>query len=175
MLDLLKQSLLHQFEAALSTLRLCLERCPDEHWTGTVGNYPFWHVAYHALFYGDFYLSPNKEAFQPREFHREDYQSFDRSPHNPRLAVVPYERDVLLGYAAHCHEKAGAMMAAETAESLAGLSGFPWYDIPRAEMWIVNHRHVHHHAAQLSLFLRNSAGIAIPWVGTGWAAEDKGK
>jgi hypothetical protein len=171
MLDIVKRSLLHQYEAALSTLRLCLEQCPDDKWHGRVGNFPFWHVAYHALYYGDFYLSPNADAFEPQEFHRENYQYFDRNPQNePVVADVPYERDVLLGYAEHCRNKATTAMAAETEETLAGPSGFSWYEVPRAEFWIINQRHVHHHAAQLSLYLRNAAGIGIEWVSSGWRA-----
>lgn len=171
MLDVLKQSLLNQYLAALSTMRLCIERCPEDKWLGKVGNYPFWHAAYHALFYGDFYLTPHADAFQPREFHRENYQYFGRNAEKkPVVADVPYERDVLLGYAEHCRQKAAAVMAAETEETLSGPSGFSWYKVPRVEFWIINQRHVHHHAAQLSLYLRNSAGIEIEWVSSGWRA-----
>ena len=169
MLQLIKQSLLNQFESALSTLGLCLEQCPEEQWDGQVGNYPFWHVAYHALFYGDFYLSPNLEAFEPREFHRENYEFFDRNRQGePVVADVPYDRETLLVYLQHCRDKAALVMEAETEETLLGPSGFWWYKVPRAEFWIINARHVHHHAAQLSLYLRNASGIAIPWVGSGW-------
>lgn len=171
MLELVKQSLLNQFEATLSTLRDCIEKCPDEHWETRVGNFPFWHVAYHALYYGDFYLTKDSESFEPRPFHHENYQYFDRTPEPPHTAPVvdrPYDRDVLLGYADFCRAKAGTIMATETAESLGGPSGFSWYPVTRVEFWSINTRHVYHHAAQLSLFLRNNAGIGIKWVRSGW-------
>lgn len=173
MLDLYKQSVLAQFEAVLSTLRQCLVRCPEECWTENVGNFPFWHVAYHALYYGDFYATSDFESFQPQSFHREHYNYFDKTPEPPHTAPVvdiPYERDVLLGYVDHCRGKAARVMAAETAESLAGPSGFPWYKVTRAEFWLINQRHVYHHVAQLALMLRNKAGVAIDWIGHGWKA-----
>lgn len=170
MTELFKQSLVNQFHAALSMLRACLSRCPDEHWEANVGNFPFWHAAYHVLFYADLYLSPQLESFTPRSFHRENYQFFGRLPEPPHETVVadqPYDKETLLEYAQHCCRKASEAVAAETAESLEGPSGFWWYKIPRAEFHLNNVRHIQHHAAQMSLHLRNSAGIDIGWFGSG--------
>jgi hypothetical protein len=43
--------------------------------------------------------------------------------------------------------------------------GFPWYKMSTLEHQIVNIRHIQHHAAMLSSRLRQSAGIAVDWVG----------
>ena len=171
MLELFKKSLQGQFEAALSMLGACVSQCPDDKWEDRVGSYPFWHVAYHALFYADLYLSRDHAAFEPRPFYREDYQYFGKRPsppHEPVVADVVYDRATLAGYVAFCRNKAAQTIAAETDESLAGPSGFWWYQIGRAEFHLNNVRHVQHHAAQMSLSLRNSAGIGIDWVGSGW-------
>lgn len=74
MIELYKRSLINQFHAALSMLHDCVSKCPDENWSNKVGNFPFWHVVYHAVFYTDLYLSRNEQSFTPPSFHRENYQ-----------------------------------------------------------------------------------------------------
>ena len=169
MIECLKKCLVGQYGAALSVLKQCVEQCPEDGWERGVGNHAFWHVAYHALFYTDLYLSPNERSFALRSFHREDYQFFGRKPwppHEPVVADVPYPKDVILEYLEACRRKASEIIASETPESLEGPSGFSWYEVPRAEMHVINIRHVQHHAAQMSLALRKSAGIGIDWVAT---------
>jgi hypothetical protein len=41
-------------------------------------------------------------------------------------------------------------------------------DFSRAELHVYNIRHIHHHAAQLSLRLRLDTGRGVDWVGSGW-------
>lgn len=158
-----------QFGAALSMLHDAIKSCPPTEWDRRVGNWPFWQAAYHVLFYVDFYLSTNEHSFSPQEFHRKEYESFREEPladENQVIEAVPQEK--ILGYVLHCHQKTAASLAAETAESLQGPSGFSWYPISRLEFHINNIRHAQHHAAQLSLALRRSSGIDIRWVGTGF-------
>ena len=50
-------------------LRSAVEACPDDLWDDYAHGTPFWHLAYHALFYADFYLFDDAEAFQARDFH----------------------------------------------------------------------------------------------------------
>ena len=169
MIELFRASLVAQYEATLSMLGNAIARCPDQHWSEPVGGYPFWHSAYHCLFFVDLYLSPSESAFEPQAFHRSDYQFFGANADgDPVVADIPYERDELLGYVRHCRDKAKAIAAIETEESLAGACGFWWYSIPRAEFHLNNIRHAQHHAAQLSLHLRRAADTQIPWCGSGW-------
>ena len=72
-----------QFAAAIQMLRSAVEACPDDMWDDHAHGTPFWHLAYHALFYADFYLSDDAEAFQARDFHVDkanflpgDYQQY---------------------------------------------------------------------------------------------------
>jgi hypothetical protein len=146
------------------------KQCPDEHWHGQVGAQPFSHVAYHALFYTDFYLSPNEESYRPPSLHRQEYQVFGGTklpPEEEPITDAAIPRDVILEYVEYCRRRATQRIAAETAESLAGPSGFWWYDIPRAEFLLNNVRHIQHHAAHMSLYLRRVAGIEIKWVRSG--------
>ena len=58
-----------QFAAAIQMLRSAVEACPDDLWDDYAHGTPFWHLAYHSLFYADFYLSDDAETFQARDFH----------------------------------------------------------------------------------------------------------
>jgi len=170
MIELFKRALVGQFGASLSMLNECVVQCPDECWEGHVGGYAFWHVAYHTLFYTDLYLSRDEQSFRLPSFHREDYQFFGHRPWPPFEAIVaetPYAKEVILQYVGMCRDKASESIAAETAESLEGPCGFWWYELPRTEFHLNNLRHIQHHAAQLSLYLRKSAGVEIDWVATG--------
>ena len=169
MLEIVKKLLANQFEAALCTLGLCIDRCPDAAWDGKVGNLVFCQVAFHTLFYTDFYLGADEASFRRQPFHRangdffRDYEEFeDRAP------VLRYERPAVKAYLNHCRNKATDVIAAETTSSLEAPCGFPRRNMSRSELHVYNMRHVQHHAAQLSLRLRLDHGESIPWVGSGW-------
>ena len=170
MIEFFKKCLISQFGATLSVLNNCVVQCPEDQWEQPVGNCPFWHVAYHTLFYTDLYLSPNEQSFSLPSFHREDYQFFGQRPWPPYetvIADVPYPKEVILEYEETCRRKASDIITSETPDSLEGPAGFWWYKIPRAEFHLNNIRHMQHHAAQMSLQLRKAAGIGIDWVATG--------
>jgi hypothetical protein len=169
MLRTFQELIASQFEAAFCTLNACIDRCPQAAWNSPVGNHKFCQVAFHALFYADFYLGPNEESFRQQAFHRDhqhffrDYEEFE--DHAPRLL---YDKASVKNYLEHCRRKASATIAAETAESLAARADFPRRAFSRAELHVYNMRHIQHHAAQLSLRLRIDAQEDIPWIGAGW-------
>ena len=169
MIELIRASFVRQFEAVLCHLHNAIVRCPADQWEEPIGDYPFWQVAYHALFYLDFYLSPSESAFTPQSFHRRDYEHFGfNADGQPCTADIPYDKEVLLDYIQHSRNKIDEIIAAETEVSLAGPSGFWWYKIPRSEFHLNNIRHIQHHAAQLSLVLRKETDAGVDWVGSGW-------
>lgn len=163
------QLISNQLSAALCTLHHCIERCPQTAWNASVGNHAFCRVAFHTLFYADYYLGANAEPFKRQTFHQQnaaffgDYEEFeDREP------VRRYDKPSIRNYLQHCRDKATATIAAETAESLAARANLPRRDFSRAELHVYNTRHIQHHAAQLSLRLRIDHKIEFPWVGIGW-------
>jgi uncharacterized damage-inducible protein DinB len=167
MLDYVKQILAGQFEAALAMLHQCLANCPPEHWEGKIANGTFRQVAYHALFFVDFYLSPSEETFTFRDLHARGGDELQPAP------TLGLSQDESLTYLALCREKLREALAAETRESLAGPSGFAYRRFSRGELYIYNLRHVQHHTGQLSAYLRRvDAALAdhkaLPWVGSGW-------
>jgi uncharacterized damage-inducible protein DinB len=159
----LKQIITGQFEAALCMLNECVQRCPPEHWEDKIANDSFRQVAYHTLYYVDYYLSPGEQAFALREIHQ---QGGDERT----SAVSPgLSKGDTLAYLTLCRQKMLATLAAESAESLQGPSGFTRLAFSRGELHFYNVRHVQHHVGQLSAFLRRIDHSSESWwVRTGW-------
>jgi hypothetical protein len=167
MLELYKQIVVSQFEAALAMFNQCVAACPPEHWEGKIANDSFRYVAYHTLFFADLYLSTSETTFQLRAIHQRggDERGDAASPGVSKeelLADVPVVRQKLID-----------ILAAETAESLAGPSGFSWRKTSRAELHIYNLRHVQHHVGAMYAYLRRvdsslADNKALPWVSQGW-------
>jgi hypothetical protein len=170
MLDIFKQTTLGQFEAALAMLRQCIDRCPEQLWEGKIAELTVRQVAYHTLFFVDFYLTADEAAFELRDLHR--IGGDEREPINsPGLSRVE-----TLAYFPICLEKLRTTLAAETEETLRGPSGFSWLPFSRAEIHLYNLRHVQHHAGQLSAHLRRldpacKERSELRWVRSGWVAK----
>jgi DinB superfamily len=165
MVEYLRTILTAQFEAALCMADDCLRKCPAEHWDSPVAKYPFWQVAYHALCFVDFYLSPGEQAFAPRpDLHPRGLAEMDDEYPSRR-----FEREELLAYVTLCRQKVATALAAETEESLQAGCGFSGRPLSRGELHVYNLRHLQHHVGQLGAFLRRVDPAIDPrWVGTGW-------
>lgn len=164
MIEFLKTILTGQFEAALCMLNDCIQKCPQEHWDGRIGNDTFRQVAYHTLFFVDLYLSPGETAFQLRDCHHRGGD--ERSS---TAASIGLTKDETLAYLAVCRQKAVETLASETADTLEGASGFARLPFSRGELHLYNVRHVQHHTGQLSAFLRRIVNDREGWwIKTGW-------
>ena len=171
MLDLLKELLAHEYEASLCMVNLAIERCPAASWNGPVAKWKFCHAAFHVVFFADLYLQPGDDvdALKHQPFHVEHQGDFrDYEELEDRPPVLLYEKEFVLSYLQNVRLKARETVARETAQVLAGPSGFHWRKCSRAELHVYNIRHIQHHAGQLSLRLRLDADIDVPWVGHAW-------
>jgi hypothetical protein len=169
MLDIVKTLIVNQFEAAVSTLNACIVKCPEAAWNAPVANYKFCQVAFHTLFYADYYLGVTEEDFRREPFHTENAHVFrDYEELEPRAPVLLYERPWISTYLQYCRQRCHDVVAAETAESLAAKTKFPRKSFSRAEGHVYNIRHIQHHAAQLILRLRIDSQIDMPWFRSGW-------
>ena len=167
-IDTFKKIVANQFEAALCTLNICINKCPEADWNVPVGNLKYCQVAFHTLFFTDFYLGPNADSFREQPFHRENKDFFRHYEElEDRPQVLLYEKPKIEQYLKHCRDKAAEVIAHETARVLTSPSGFRRRR-SRAELHLYSIRHIQHHAAQLSLRLRIDHGINIPWVASGW-------
>jgi hypothetical protein len=169
MLETVKQLLAQQFEAVFCMLNTCIVRCPDASWNALVGNQPFCQVAFHTLFFADYYLGPDAALFRDQPFHRENETFFaDYEQLEDCEPVSLCEREAIKGYMLFCRKKASEVIASETEESLRKPARFERRDFSRAELHVYSIRHIQHHAAQLSLRLRLDADQDIPWIGSSW-------
>ncbi len=159
-----------QLTAAIQTIRMAIEACPDTLWDDRTEGTPFWHLAYHALYYTDFYLSDEEKKFHATEFH-EDKAQFLPGDYGEYAGIVAtpkeaFSKERLLGYADYCVRKCGETFDKLTDERALERCGFWWYELNVGEFLLNNLRHAQHHAGQLALLLRRRAGIGIEWMGT---------
>lgn len=159
-----------QFAAAIQTLQRAIEACPDDLWDDRSDGSPFWHLAYHALFFTDLYLSDDEKAFQARDYHEGkahflpgDYREYGGVVTTPMKA---YTRDQLVDYSSHCLRKCGETFGKLTNERALERCGFEWYELNVGEFLLNNLRHLQHHTGQVVLLLRRRADIGIDWLGT---------
>jgi hypothetical protein len=171
MRDTLAELLAHQYEASLCTLNLAVVRCPEPTWNQRVAAWKFCQAAFHAVFFADVYLQPSDDvaALKLQAFHIDHKADFrDYEELEDREQVLLYEKAFVLSYLQNIRRKAQEIIARESADTLAGPSGFRRRKCSRAELHVYNIRHIQHHAAQLSLRLRLDTDLDVPWVGHAW-------
>jgi len=156
--DILKS----QYHASLAMLRQAIDACPAELWTDASYVNQFWQVAYHTLFYTDFYLQASEADFVPWERHRSQYNFFPSGAEAARL-LTPYSVDEVRACAARCDAMIDA--AVDRLDLAAPDSGFPWYKMSKLEHQFVSLRHIQHHTGQLAERIRQATGQGVGWVG----------
>ena len=148
MIEYFRQVLQGQYGASLAMLTDCIRACDEKHWEGKIASVSARVVAYHTLFFTDYYLSPGEDAFELRELHA-------RGGDEREDAISPgLSRDECLAYAEICREKVGVALARETAESLRAPCGFGRRKYSRGELHVYNIRHIQHHTGSLGAYLR---------------------
>ena len=156
-----------QFGAAIDMLDNALHACPDQLWRDRLWDNPterpeyaqFWYIAFHALFWLDFYLSGSVDGFVPAA-------PFTLDELDPAglLPERPYTKDELWAYLDHGRKKCRATIKELTDEKARHPCRFSWGEVSFAELLLYNMRHVQEHAAQLNLILGQKKVSAPGWV-----------
>jgi hypothetical protein len=148
-----------QYGAAIDMLDNAIVACPDALWSDTSRSPQFWYLAYHTLFFLDFYSAGAERGFAPPA-------PFTLAELDP-AGVMPervYSRAELRRYLEHgraqCLAEIDALTEARSRERCA----YTRPDLTVGELVLYNLRHVQHHAAQLNLILRQVVDAAPGWV-----------
>lgn len=154
-----------QYLASLEMFGNAVSKCPDTLWRDPGYKNPYWHIAYHALFYTHLYLQDSEKGFIPWSKHRNEYQFLGPLPWPPHKQPdigEPYSREDILEYLGFCRNEVIERVASL---DLDAASGFHWLPFNKLELQFYNVRHIQHHAGQLIDRLRNHEGIGVGWVG----------
>src|SRR5262245_10333218 len=169
MLETTKHLIASQYEASLCTLGHSIVMCPDKLWNARVAKFQFCQVAFHTLFFADYYLESEPESLRRQPFHLTNPEFFaDYEELQDREPIKLYAKPQIEMYLDFCRTKAVSTLALETEESLCAPAKFPRKSFSRADLHLYNIRHIQHLAAQLMLRLLLYTDIDIPWIGAGW-------
>jgi hypothetical protein len=162
----LSSTVTRQYQAPLTMLGKAIELCPADLWLQGSPN-RFWHIAYHALFYTQFYLSETDKDFVPWSGHRAEYNFLGAVPWRPAnpnarpIQHIPYTQPELLDYHAVVVDAVNHQVPRL---DLDAPSGFHWLPFNKLELQLYSIRHAQHHTGQLADRLRTFANIGLGWV-----------
>src|SRR5436190_18885838 len=150
-LAFVKTVLASQYGAALDMLENAIRACPDTLWDDGAAPVAqqFWYLAFHTLWWHDYYFAANEAAHAPPEpFTMDEMDPAGIYPANA------YTCEQLLAFLEHGRGRCRARLGALTDTEAAAPCGFDRRDMSALELFLYNLRHVQHHAAQLNLLLR---------------------
>lgn len=158
----LSDAINEQYGAAIGMLEQNLKSCPKEVWDDRTSGLPFWHVAYHAMWFLDWYLSDSKKARESfKSKFGEEHSHFESLDKVPEITLTCEQ---LLDYLSDIKEKAKKRFADLTSDGLIQPSVFEWHGNSVLSSLIYNLRHVMLHIGALNLRLHRSGVKLENWV-----------
>ncbi|MBC7614747.1 MAG: DinB family protein [Pedobacter sp.] len=151
-----KQTLWHQFGAAILMLENAINACPDHLWDSES---QFWCKSYHTLFYLDYYSSTEPENFRPPAPFT--LSEFDSSGILPERV---YSKVELINYLQFARQKCYQLITGLTNKIAEHRFINVARDYSMLEIIVYNMRHVQHHTAQLSLLLKQGECESPGWI-----------
>ena len=151
----------NQTHASISMLAECVDGCPLDLWLSGEHPRPYWKIAYHVTVYADCFLNPSLDAWTRWEHHRREAAwTFDEDG-SGIPEVEAYTTGQVIEYIGSIRDQVDVRIDALDLEE--DDCGFPWYKgLPRAELLILNVRHISEHVGQLHE-LRIAAGLDVEW------------
>lgn len=154
-----RESVWGQLGAAIDSLELAIDACPDEIWGDRSRNPEYWYLVFHTLFFLDYYLSDSYEGFHPPA-------PFNLDELDP-AGILPdrvYTKAELRAYLEHGRAKCRRVMETLTEEKAREPRKYGSLEGSLGEGLLYSMRHVQHHTAQLNLILRQTIDSAPRWV-----------
>ena len=160
-----KETIRSQYYAALEMLKQAVEACPEALWDDPQYESPFWHIAYHALFYTHLYLQNSGQEFVPWSKSRQEYEFLGPlpwPPHREPNIGEPYSKEDILEYLDFCRNEVEEQVPTMDLEAA---SGFYWLPFDKLELQFYNIRHIQQHTGELYERLGAAGGPELGWVG----------
>lgn len=153
-----KNIIWNQFGAAIDALENSINTCPESLWFDKNTTHEFWYMAFHTLFWLDYYLTLDRDTYIPPE-------PFTLSELDPAGIIPdpPYTKAQQLAYLEHGRNKCRTTIKDLTESDAFRSFKFGRVDMTFAELLLYNMRHVQHHTAQLNLILRQKIDSAPRW------------
>ncbi len=151
-----KEIIWRQFGASIDMLENAVKLCPSEFWDTEK---KFWYMAYHSLFWLDYYLTLDPTEFEPPA----PYTLSEFDP-NGAMPNRTYTKKELISYLQYSRNKCKNLISNMTDEIATSRWKNDYKDYPVLEILLYNMRHVQHHAAQLNLLLRQEINDSPKWV-----------
>ena len=159
-MQLWRSTVWRQLGASIDMLENSIVACPENLWGDRARQPEYWYIAFHTLFFLDFYFSNSAEPFAPPEpFGLEELDPAGILP--PRV----YSKNELLVYLNYCCDKCRTAIRSLSEETAHQDCGSLRPGLTRVELYLYVMRHVQHHTAQLNLILRQTIDSAPRWVG----------
>jgi len=158
----LKNAFISQYIASLNMLEETINKADDTIWLNKKYTNPFWQIAYHALFYTDFYLYKDEKSFIRWEKFKDGYHRMANNQQTSEgtLNIEPYKREEIIEY---LKKNQNSLIERLEVTNLEAPSGFHWLPFNKFELQIYNIRHLQHHTGQLIERTREEAGVGIGW------------
>ena len=151
-----KETIWKQFGASIDMLENAILLCAPAVWDTEK---KFWYIAYHTIFYLDYYLTLEPDQFSPPSPYT--LSEFDPSGAMPDRT---YSKEELLSYLEYSRKKCYNLIVGMTDEITKARWINEYEDYSVFEILLYNMRHVQHHSAQLNLLLRQEIQDAPKWI-----------
>jgi hypothetical protein len=178
-----RTALSQDFDEAIDRLEAALRACPDDLWEASLWEvkrsdpwiWPksgepepgrtdetiqvfsaVWLVAYHCLFYLDFYTTTDMASFETPTYIRGGVEEDPINEHGTAKFPDPvYPRELLLRYLEHGRARVRNVIETVSEEQLAERCppGHPWQGTTLADLLRVNLTHVREHGGQIAEFI----------------------
>jgi hypothetical protein len=151
-----------QYGAAIAMLEHNLKKCPEEVWDDRTSGPSFWHVAYHVMWFLDWYLSDSKKARESfKSKFGEEHSHLESLKNTPEITLTLNQ---LLDYLSNIKEKAKERFENLTLEELSRLPVFEWHGNNVLSSLLYNLRHLMLHIGALNLRLHRRGVKLDNWV-----------
>jgi hypothetical protein len=145
----------NEYYALIEMLHKSINLCSEELWDKRTETPPFWQLAYHAIYYLDFYLGDSPKNHEQRFDIKENL--------NERMENILTKKQ-LKDYLIEIKKKCSRVLDNLSTEKLEGKNSYYWTGPTLAHRLIYNIRHSQHHMGQLNLILRRNSNTAVKWV-----------